>query len=385
VWNEGLQPLMLDGGDLFGRRSRQEQLETEFLCEQTAAFGTDAIGFGEFDLNYGLPFLRKMIDTYKLPFTCANVRDGKTGKLILPEFLVVTKNGIRFGIVSVLDPDNKIITMNPDEGEFRVDDPATTLRQVLPRLRGLCDTVVLIAHTGDASAETLLAKVSGIDILLLGHTSRYLETKQITRDALVIGSSFEGRYVGRADLTVDPANGNVLTAKIAITGLDATLADDPTMAAKLAAFKTSFNQAQASQRAKFPRDQGSKTEVFLGAVNCRTCHDTVYKTWHDSPHSRAQDALRPQNMENEPQCLACHTTGFRFYGGYDEQGDTRHLANVQCEACHGYGTLHARDGQWVAQARGACVQCHEEAKRPCADQTKGHTFDYAAYWAKIKH
>ena len=73
----------------------------------------------------------------------------KTGELILPEFLVVTKNGIRFGIVSVLDPQQKIITMNPDEGEFRVDDPVTTLRQVLPRLRGLCDTVVLLAHTGE--------------------------------------------------------------------------------------------------------------------------------------------------------------------------------------------------------------------------------------------
>ncbi len=376
---------MLEGGDLFGRRARKEQQETEFLCEQTAAFGMDAIGFGESDLNYGLPFLRKMIEKHNLPFTNANVRDAKTGELLLPEFLVVTKNGIRFGIVSVLDPQQKIITMNPDEGEFRVDDPVTTLRQVLPRLRGLCDTVVLIAHTGESVAETILNEVTGIDIVLVGHTFKNLETERITRDAVMLAAVHEGRFVGRADLRIDPANGKVMAVQVAVTGLDETVADDPTMAGKFAAFKAALDQAKVEQRAKFPRDRGAQTEEFLGSVNCRSCHETTYASWHDSPHAKAHNTLRPQNMENEPQCLVCHTTGYRYLGGYEEEGDKRHLVNVQCEACHGYGTEHARDGKWLKQARESCMECHDDAQRPCADQTKGHKFDYATYWEKIKH
>jgi 2',3'-cyclic-nucleotide 2'-phosphodiesterase (5'-nucleotidase family) len=385
VWNEGVETLMLEGGDLFGRRARKEQQETEFLCEQTAAFGMDAIGFGEADLNYGLPFLRKMIEKHKLPFTCANVRDAKTGELLLPEFLVVKKNGIRFGIVSVLDPEQKIITMNPDEGEFRVDDPVATLRQVLPRLRGLCDTVVLLAHTGESSAETILNEVTGIDVVLVGHTFKNLETERITHDAVMLAAVHEGRFIGRADLRIDPANGKVMAVEVEVIGLDETVADDPNMAAKFAAFKASLDQAKADQRAMFPRDLGSTTEEFLGSVNCRSCHESSYQSWHDSPHAKAHNSLRPQNMENEPECLVCHTTGYRYYGGYEEDGEKRHLVNVQCEACHGYGTEHARDGKWLKQAQESCTPCHDETKRPCAEQTKGHKFDYASYWEKIKH
>ena len=41
----------------------------------TGEMGYDAIGLGERDLNYGLPFLKEMIEKYDLPFTNANVRD----------------------------------------------------------------------------------------------------------------------------------------------------------------------------------------------------------------------------------------------------------------------------------------------------------------------
>jgi 2',3'-cyclic-nucleotide 2'-phosphodiesterase (5'-nucleotidase family) len=385
VWSEGVATLSLEGGDLFGKRSHREQQETEFLCEQTAAFGVDAIGLGEADLNYGLPFLRKMIETYKLPFTNANVRDPKTGELILPEYLVVTKNGIRFGIVSVMDPGQQIITMNPADPEFRVDDPVATLRQVLPRLRKLCDTVVLLAHTGEPMAENLLNDVAGIDIEVMGHTFKNLETEQITHDALVLASVYEGRYIGRADLRIDPARGKVKAAKVTVTGLDETVVDDPVMTDKVVAFKAKLDQAKAELRAKIPRDLGAAGEEYLSSVNCRSCHEATYASWHDTGHAKAYESLRPKNMEYEPECLVCHTTGYRYAGGYEEDSDKHSLANVQCEACHGYGTQHARSGKWLKSARESCTECHDDANRPCRDQTPGRQFNYAEYWAKVKH
>ena len=39
--------------------------------------------------------------------------------------------------------------------------------------------------------------------------------------------------------------------------------------------------------------------------------------------------------------------------GYTWGGEprvNRQFLGVQCEACHGYGTQHARDGKWAAQA-----------------------------------
>ena len=75
-------------------------------------------------------------------------------------------------------------------------------------------------------------------------------------------------------------------------------------------------------------------------------------------------------------CLGCHATGSdagpRWMAGTFDISD-----GVQCEACHGYGTLHNRDGDWVQEARNSCVVCHDQENSP--------EFEYDAYWAKIAH
>ena len=385
VWDEGVTTLTLDGGDLFGKRTRQEQAQTEFLCQVTSGFGYDAIGLGEQDLNYGLAFLKKMIADYKLPFTSANVRDPQTGELILPEYLIIEKNGIKFGIASVLDPQQKIITMDASEAQFRVDDPTSTLRELLPKLREKCDTVVVLSHLGDAGTDALIKDLSGIDVALVGHTFRNSETERIVSDTVLLSAAYEGRFMGRADLRLSPKDGKVMAVEVHITGLDDQIADDKDMTAKVEAFKQQQAQARDEERAKWPRDKGSHDEQFLGLVNCRSCHQSVYDSWRVTTHAQAYNTLRAQTAEDEPQCLACHTTGYQYYGGYEEDGPNKTLTNVQCEACHGYGTEHAREASWLKEARDSCTQCHDNDKRPCYDKSKDAAFDYASYWEKIKH
>ena len=129
VWNEGAEVLVVDGGDLFGKRNKNDRHQTRFLCEMTAALGIDAIGVGEKDFNYGLPFLQEMIEKHELPFTSANIFDKTSGELIFPEYLVVERNGVKFGLVSVLAPNHKILTMSKREPDVEVKDVFTTLRQ----------------------------------------------------------------------------------------------------------------------------------------------------------------------------------------------------------------------------------------------------------------
>jgi hypothetical protein len=85
----------------------------------------------------------------------------------------------------------------------------------------------------------------------------------------------------------------------------------------------------------------------------------------------------------EPECLSCHTTGYQYHNGYDEQHRTAKLSGVQCEACHGYGSEHSRDGKYATVARESCLECHDLQNSHHADD--GYEFDYATYWEKIKH
>ena len=172
---------MVDAGDLFGTRNKNEKHQSEFLAEMTGEMGYDAIGLGERDLNYGLPFLKEMMEKYDLPFTNANVKDSDSGELILPEYLIVERNGIKYGIAGVLGTNQRILTMSAEEDAFQVDEPVATMRELIPRMREEVDTIILLSHLGEQMTEALIKEVTGIDMCVVGHTSRSIKSERIIK------------------------------------------------------------------------------------------------------------------------------------------------------------------------------------------------------------
>jgi len=51
--------------------------------------------------------------------------------------------------------------------------------------------------------------------------------------------------------------------------------------------------------------------------------------------------------------------------------------NVQCEACHGMGTKHARDGTMKPVTESVCLECHTPEWTP--------NWNYAEALEKISH
>ena len=376
IWNTGKPVLLLDGGDMFGQRTRVEREQTRFLCEVHSEFGYDAIGLGEKDLNYGIDFLREMIDTYSLPFTSANVRDA-SGEFILPEYLMIERAGFTIGVCSVLDPQQRILTMSAKEEVYDVADPVATLRELLPRMREAgAQTVVVISHLGDQKTEQLLRDVTGVDVCLVGHSRRPFRSERLVDRTSLISSSFEGRYLGRMD--VDLGNeGDLKAFDVTILELGEEIADDPVMLERVNKFKDHLEEFRLVARGPYQPTKGSEKESYLTERECRKCHTDIWETLRESPHQSAFTTLARKGQAQSPECLVCHTTGYLYKNGYDDRPPRNRLTNVQCEACHGYGTEHDRSGDWLTQARESCVDCHDQENSP--------EFDYDTYWAKIAH
>jgi 2',3'-cyclic-nucleotide 2'-phosphodiesterase (5'-nucleotidase family) len=378
IWNEGNPILMVDAGDVLGggRRDKMDKEQSRFLCEVFGSFGFDAIGLGEMDLTYGLGFLREMIESYKLPFTNANCRLKKTGDLILPPYLVVEKAGIRFGIISVLDPERKIMTVTSKDDEFLVEDPVAALRTLIPEIRKEAQTIVLLGHVGDQKIESLLQEVEGVDIAVTGHAFRTLQTERAVGQTVLLTAVFEGRQLGRADCEIGQ-DGSVKAFSVAITDMDDSVTSDPVMLQKVEQFKEHLEELRLALRGAHQQVKGSDEEEFLGERTCIKCHQDVWEIVKESGHQNAMTTLRDKGQTFNPDCLVCHVVGYVYKGGYDDRPPFNRLGNVQCEACHGYGTMHMRDGKWKAQARSSCVECHDKENSP--------EFDFATYWERIKH
>ena len=104
--------------------------------------------------------------------------------------------------------------------------------------------------------------------------------------------------------------------------------------------------------------------AFVGAEKCRDCHEKIFDAWAATKHSRTINRLGRDDKQSG-KCLRCHATGTAEMLALE--GDHPKLPNVQCEACHGMGKLHAEKAATNPPARigivsnpalGTCTQCH---------------------------
>jgi hypothetical protein len=138
--------------------------------------------------------------------------------------------------------------------------------------------------------------------------------------------------------------------------------------------------------------------TYYGAQVCAACHSggftgvpSVYPTWTNTPHAsmftRSIDGL---NGYYSKSCISCHLVGYDtlntnwnagFYnyatllnwqfpsvltnGNWASMNpQLQHLANIQCENCHGPGSQHLGSGGstnaiTVSYNAGDCSQCHD--------------------------
>lgn len=90
-----------------------------------------------------------------------------------------------------------------------------------------------------------------------------------------------------------------------------------------------------------PVAAGAKQASFIGVEECTNCHDEERKVWDGTPHSHAYKTLQDDFKEYNLDCVSCHVTGYDKPGGSTVTYVDK-LKDVQCEECHGPGSLHAK-------------------------------------------
>jgi hypothetical protein len=166
-----------------------------------------------------------------------------------------------------------------------------------------------------------------------------------------------------------------------------------------------------------PSDSCPRAEeaTYAGAETCKKCHFKQFQGWKKTKMAKAFDTLKAGNAAEakkkfnldekkdytaDAKCVECHTTGYGKAGGYPkiEEGkkwteeETKRataMEGVQCESCHGPGSLtsaYKKDHEDYQKAEllklgminadeANCKTCHNE-KSPTI--TKDYKFDYAA-------
>lgn len=102
--------------------------------------------------------------------------------------------------------------------------------------------------------------------------------------------------------------------------------------------------------------------TYLGADKCKMCHMKQHTTYMKMKHVKAIESLSAEEQK-KAECVKCHVTGYGKTGGFESLEKTPKMAGVQCEACHGAGSLHMKapmaDKKKTINGKGIdCRECH---------------------------
>ncbi len=159
------------------------------------------------------------------------------------------------------------------------------------------------------------------------------------------------------------------------------LGDSEAIKTQMRVFYKKVNDANKLEFAdRKPKAPPKGEPGYVGVEACSLCHEEPRKVWDKTAHAHAYATLSTQFKEFNLDCVSCHVVGYDRPGG-STVTHVDGLKDVQCESCHGPGSLHAAkpDSVKIPVARPGpevCLSCHHPPHV--------HTFDAVAKMEAIR-
>jgi S-sulfosulfanyl-L-cysteine sulfohydrolase len=212
--------VLLDGGDLWQGSGLANATDGAAMVEVANLLGIEAMT-GHWEFTYGEKNLRQNLKNFKGEFLAQNVFltddaafnnapafDASNGRVFKPA-TIKELGGYRVGIVGQAMPYVPIAhpkRFTPD-WTFGIRD--ADLQKVVDglRQRDKVDAVLLLSHNGMDVDLKLASRVTGIDVILGGHTHDAVPRPTVVANAsgktLVTNAGSNGKFLGVLDLDLD--------------------------------------------------------------------------------------------------------------------------------------------------------------------------------------
>jgi 5'-nucleotidase len=211
IRRESSNVLLLDAGDTFQGTPYFNFFKGELDFKLMTAMGYDASTIGNHDFDAGLDGLMKVLPLAKFPFITANYDFSRTIlKGTFAPYKIITKGGIRIGIFGLGVALKGLVAPSLTAGT-RYIPPVPVAREMVEELRQKkCHLVICLSHRGYRSDQSLAREVSGIDLIIGGHSHTFMKhpDRIINPEGfstLIHQVGFAGIRLGRIDLTFSDA------------------------------------------------------------------------------------------------------------------------------------------------------------------------------------
>ena len=200
--------LLLDGGDTWQGSATSLWSRGADMIEATKLLGVDVMT-GHWEFTYGQERVRQAIERElegRTEFLAQNVRTADFGDTVFPAYTVREVNGVDIAIVGQAFPYTPIAHPRYLVPDWSFGIREQELQQVVDSVRRKSEVVVLLSHNGMDVDLKLASRVTGIDLVLGGHTHDGVPTPIPVENAggrtLVTNAGCNGKFLAVIDLDV---------------------------------------------------------------------------------------------------------------------------------------------------------------------------------------
>ena len=270
--------LLLDGGDTWQGSATSLWTQGRDMIEATRLLGVDVMT-GHWEFTYGAERLKEAIERDldgSIRFVAHNVRTTDFGDPVFPSHVLREVNGVPVAIIGQAFPYTPIAHPRRFVPDWTFGIREEELQRLVDELRREAHVVVLLSHNGMDVDLKLASRVSGIDLVLGGHTHDGIPAPIAVSNArgttLVTNAGCNGKFLAVADL--DVKGGRLTGVRYRLLPVFANLLPaDPAMARRIEKLRAPHvskltERLATSEGALYRRGNfnGSFDEVVLEAL-----------------------------------------------------------------------------------------------------------------------
>ncbi|HEX3631851.1 MAG TPA: thiosulfohydrolase SoxB [Casimicrobiaceae bacterium] len=201
--------LLLDGGDTWQGSATALWTRGQDMVDAAKVLGVDVMT-GHWEFTYGAQRVKEIVDhdfAGRVDFIAQNVRTADFGDPVFAPFVIRTINGVPVAIVGQAFPYTPIAHPRYFVPDWTFGIQEESLQKAVDDARAKgAQAVVLLSHNGMDVDLKLASRLTGIDVILGGHTHDGVPQPSVVANragrTVVTNAGCNGKFIGVLDLQV---------------------------------------------------------------------------------------------------------------------------------------------------------------------------------------
>lgn len=170
-----------------------------------------AFTIGNHEFDYGIPNLRETLARANFPVLCSNLYDSTKNDLLVKPYFIGNNGMLNVAIIGAITNDLQTLALPKNLKGIGILDQVVQIRKYVAEVEPITDLIILVTHNGLEEDSLLATQLTGVDVIIGGHSHSYLRQPMQVNNILICQAGSNGRNLGYLKVGVDK-NKKIITS-----------------------------------------------------------------------------------------------------------------------------------------------------------------------------